>query len=140
MDNYSYNCGVMDAFNEVIKAGVKKLALSHPLSSLNEALKYESFVKKICKQYNTSYYLEADLLITDLFVKSANINKVVYMFYEDPFVIESYLKLKESKNQLINDELYYGASRKQIAVKLGELLSYSDLAIEKLIDSNNEKE
>ena len=30
--NYDYHCGVIDAFNEVIKAEVKNLALSHPSS------------------------------------------------------------------------------------------------------------
>ena len=31
--NYDYHCGVIDAFNEVIKAEVKHMALSHPSTS-----------------------------------------------------------------------------------------------------------
>ena len=30
MDKYSYQCGVIDAFNEVVRAGVKRLTLAHP--------------------------------------------------------------------------------------------------------------
>ena len=27
LDGYSYQCGVIDAFNEVVRAGVKRIAL-----------------------------------------------------------------------------------------------------------------
>ena len=38
LDLFSYQCGVIDAFNEVVKAGVKRIALSHPVSTREEAL------------------------------------------------------------------------------------------------------
>ena len=37
IDPYSYQCGMIDAFNEVVKAGGKRLALSHPVDTLEEA-------------------------------------------------------------------------------------------------------
>ena len=36
LDSFSYQCGVIDAFNEVVKAGVKRIALSHPTDTLAE--------------------------------------------------------------------------------------------------------
>ena len=33
IDSYSYQCGVIDCFNEMVYAGVKSLALSHPMDS-----------------------------------------------------------------------------------------------------------
>ena len=33
IDPYSYQCGVIDCFNEMVRSGVKALALSHPMDS-----------------------------------------------------------------------------------------------------------
>ena len=38
LDRYSYQCGVIDAFNEVVRAGVKRIALSHPVDTKEEAM------------------------------------------------------------------------------------------------------
>ena len=44
----------MRSFNEVIKAEVKNLALSHP-SSNQEIMQLLPFVEKITQQYGTKY-------------------------------------------------------------------------------------
>ena len=31
LDGYSYQCGVIDAFNEVVRAGVIRIALRNPV-------------------------------------------------------------------------------------------------------------
>lgn len=31
IDPYSYHCGVMDSFCEIVAAGIKPMALSHPI-------------------------------------------------------------------------------------------------------------
>ena len=36
IDVYSYQCGVMDAFCEMVHAGVKRIALSHPFPTREE--------------------------------------------------------------------------------------------------------
>ena len=33
IDPYSYQCGAIDCFNEMVRAGVKRLALSHPVDT-----------------------------------------------------------------------------------------------------------
>ena len=51
MDQFSYACGVMDAFNEVVKAGVKKLALSHPFDWNHDAEPLIQEAHKISEKY-----------------------------------------------------------------------------------------
>lgn len=72
IDIYSYQCGVMDCFAEMVKAGVKKIALAHPWKTIEERETYLPFVKQICQQYQIYYYLDDDPLITDLFPMSMN--------------------------------------------------------------------
>ncbi len=140
MTSFDYNCGVIDAFNEVVKAGVKRLALSHPFNSEEEAKEYVGFVKEITSVYGNCYYLETELLISDLFATSLNRGKVVYLFYKDPLILEYYLNLKYKKQSLIQDGEYLGENRINIAKEFGNLLSYSEEAIEKYIQINDEKE
>ena len=67
LDLFSYQCGVIDAFNEVVKAGVKRIALSHPVSTREEALSLVPFSEKICAQYGNHFYFDESPLLTDLF-------------------------------------------------------------------------
>ena len=55
LDRYSYQCGVIDAFNEVVRAGVKRIALSHPADSREEAMELIPFSQQICQQYETIF-------------------------------------------------------------------------------------
>ena len=73
MDQFSYACGVMDAFNEVVKAGVKKLALSHPFDWNHDAEPLIQEAHKISEKYGNYMMVEKELLITDLFPTSSNV-------------------------------------------------------------------
>lgn len=59
LDLFSYQCGVIDAFNEVVKAGVKRIALSHPVSTREEALSFEpcSIFRKNLRTVRKSFLL-----------------------------------------------------------------------------------
>lgn len=140
MDQFSYACGVMDAFNEVVKAGVKKLALSHPFVWDDHAEALIEEAKKIASKYGNQMKVEKELLITDLFPYSSNRGKTVILFYKDEAVIEKYFSLKEEKKALLAKDGYCKEARKRIAVEFGHLLSYSDEAIEKYLELNLEKE
>ena len=63
MDQFSYACGVMDAFNEVVKAGVKKLALSHPFIWDEDSDKLVIEAEKISSKYGNHMMVEKELLI-----------------------------------------------------------------------------
>lgn len=139
LDRYSYQCGVIDAFNEVVRAGVKRIALSHPADSREEAMELIPFSQQICQQYGNHFYLEESPLLTDLFPISLNKGKynIIYYRQED---IRQYLALKKRKQQLLEQQAYQGEARRQIAVEYGKLLSYSPEAIERYLAQNEEKE
>lgn len=139
LDGYSYQCGVIDAFNEVVRAGVKRIALSHPADSREEAMELIPFSQQICQQYGNHFYLEESPLLTDLFPISLNKGKynIIYYRQED---IRQYLALKKRKQQLLEQQAYQGEARRQIAVEYGKLLSYSPETIERYLAQNEEKE
>lgn len=139
LDGYSYQCGVIDAFNEVVRAGVKRIALSHPVDTKEEAMELIPFSQQICQQYGNHFYLEESPLLTDLFPISLNKGKynIIYYRQED---IRQYLALKKRKQQLLEQQAYQGEARRQIAVDYGKLLSYSQEAIERYLAQNEEKE
>ncbi len=139
-DQYSYQCGVMDAFNEVVRAGVKRLALAHPCDTMEQRDSYLPYAKQLCEKYGTYLYVENDSLLTDLFPFSMNKDKFNIVFAKDPKDLELYVELHVRKKELIDKGLYHGEARKHIAVEFGKLLSYSDEAIEKFIETNPEKE
>jgi len=136
--NYDYHCGVIDAFNEVIKAEVKNMALSHP-SSNQEIEQLLPFVEQITKQYGTKYEVEPELLITDLFPYKENKGKTVIIFWKNDEIINKYHELKQQKEKAIANNTY-NQVREEIAYQFGKLLSYSDEAIKQYIQNNNEKE
>ena len=140
IDSYSYACGVIDCFNEIVRAGVKRIALSHPEGSREGRDRLIPFSQQICSQYGTKMYIEDDPLITDLFPYSMNLCKYNIIYYKFESDIQEYLTLKQKKRELVLSGRYSGEPRAEIARRFGKLLSYSDEAIETLISSNNEKE
>lgn len=140
LDEYSYQCGVIDAFNEVVRAGVKRIALSHPVDTKEEAMELIPFSQQICQQYGNHFYLEESPLLTDLFPISLNKGKYNIIYYRQEEDIRQYLALKKRKQQLMEQQAYQGEARRQIAVDYGKLLSYSQEAIERYLAQNKEKE
>ena len=140
LDRYSYQCGVIDAFNEVVRAGVKRIALSHPADSREEAMELIPFSQQICQQYGNHFYLEESPLLTDLFPISLNKGKYNIIYYRQEEDIRQYLALKKRKQQLLEQQAYQGEARRQIAVEYAKLLSYSPEAIERYLAQNEEKE
>ena len=56
IEEYSYQCGVMDCFSEMVKAGLKRIALSHPSSTKEIRDQYIPFAENICDKYQIHYY------------------------------------------------------------------------------------
>ena len=139
IDNYSYQCGIMDCFSEMVKAELKKMALAHPTKTKEEREVYLPFAKHICEQYDIKYYLDDDPLVSDLF--PAHMNKDTYniIFYKYDKDIQEYILLKQLKKEAITNNSYE-AIRYEIAYRFGKLLSYSDTTINTYISNNDEKE
>lgn len=135
IDKYSYQCGVMDTFNEMVKAGLKPIALAHPFRNKEERDSYIPYVKELTKIYGTKYYLDDDPLITDLFAKSLNMDTFNIIFYKNDEDIETYISLKQKKHSS-----EYDAIRTDLAYSFGHLLGYSDDTIHAYIENNDEKE
>jgi len=145
IDPFSHALGVCEAFAEVVRAGVKRIALSHPFTEeeLCTRLHGQAFLDACdaiaaangCK----AYYLREPVL-TDLFPISLNWGKQNVIFYRDPADIEELLAIQCEKNALQAVGKYAGEARRALAVRYGRLLSYSDEAIERYLRSNTDLE
>jgi hypothetical protein len=134
IDLRSYQLGVIGAFAEVVGVGVKRLALSSPMSPAEmDALIEEA--EEIIARNNALSYRETDFLVTDLFSAEATEGKHVILIYNDP-VKDEYLALKARKQELIDEGRYEGEARKDIARQMGRLLSYPEARIERMLSES----
>ena len=140
LESYYYHCGVMDAFCEMVRAGVKALALSHPLDHRAAWEELGPYAEHIAGAYGVRCYAEDAPLVTDLFPASACRGKFRYLFYRADHTLEEYLRLKARKADMVTSGVYFGGNRAQIAREYGQLLSYGDEAIRALLETNGEKE
>lgn len=139
IDKFSYHLGAADCFCEMVRAGVKRIALSHPCDTKEERNSFLPEFDKLCQKYSVRYYVEDEAFLTDLFPLSLNQGKYNVIFYQDEAVLKEYLGLKAEKEKAIvadNYDLY----RKDIARRYGKLLSYTDAGIQSLLDANSEIE
>ena len=113
IDPYSYQCGVIDCFNEMVRSGVKALALSHPMDSAAERDALIPFARSCCHQYGNQLYIEDTPLLTDLFPLSLNQGKFNILFYRAGHILDQYLRLKERKANLVAERAYFGGNRSQ---------------------------
>ena len=140
IDSYSYQCGVIDCFNEMVYAGVKSLALSHPMDSAEERDALLPYARELCQRYGNQLYIEDEPLLSDLFPLSLNRGKHNILFYRAGHVLEEYLRLKERKAALVAEGAYFGGNRSQVAWEYGRLLSYPAESIRRLIAENTARE
>ena len=139
IDPYSYHLGAADVFCEMVRAGVKKIALSHPCDSREERDGFLPDFDMLCRKYGVHYYIEDDPIITDLFPVSMNQGKYQVIFYQDKQMLQNYLELKEQKHHALDNDRY-DEMRADLAYRYGKLLSYTDEGIQRLMSSNGEKE
>ena len=69
-----------------------------------------------------------------------NAGKHNILLYRADHILGQYLRLKAWKNSLVQEKVYFGGNRTQIAWDYGRLLSYPEEAIRRLIADNPEKE
>ena len=139
IDTFSYKLGAADCFCEMVRAGVKRLALAHPCNTKEERDQYLPYFEKLCGEYGVKLYVEDVPLLTDLFPLSMNRGKFNAIFYQEEAVLQEYLGLKAEKEQALKEGTY-GQKRRDIAWRYGKLLSYTDEGIRRLLEQNQEKE
>jgi hypothetical protein len=121
--------GEIKAWCEAAKNDAKELSLSAPFRE-DEYELILPYMREYAERNKVYYYLEKELLKTDLFQDIDLEGIWVFIIYRKQEVLLAYLSLKKEKQQLIEERQYQGVQRREIARKMGRLLGYSDSAIE----------
>ncbi len=144
IDKRSYALGVCDAFCEVVKAGVKRVALSHPFTA--EELQndlgadFPAECAEIAAKYGVKAYFLEEPVITDLFPAALNRGKRNIVFYRLDADLAELLAIRRDKAALQNAGRYTGDARREIAARFGRLLSYTEEAIGRYLAENTDRE
>lgn len=132
IDDRSYQLGILGGFSEVVRLGVKKLALSEVLSPDEMDAMMED-ARIIAERNEVQMWRETEFLVTDLYPADVAVGKHVLLIYTGD-TLEEYLQLKADKQALVASGNYTGQAREKIARRFGHLLSYPDSVIDELID------
>jgi hypothetical protein len=129
IDPVSFQLGMINCFCEMVACGVKKLALSPPISPEGYPL-IKQASRKIAEGFRIKSYLETALLITDLQPAEFTEGKWSILYYKNEDVLDKYLALKEKKDRLESLGKYSESARRETARAFGRLLSYPASRIE----------
>lgn len=132
IDQRSYQLGIMGGFAEVVKLGVKQLALSEVMTPQEmDGVMDDAMV--IAKRNQVQMWRETDFLVTDLYPADVAEGKHVLLIYAGN-TLDRYLAIKVDKARLVDKGEYEGAAREEIARRFGRLLSYPDAVIDDLLE------
>ena len=134
IDQRSYTLGGLSTFAEMVRVGVKTLALSAAVTP-KEMDDLVEDAERIAQEEGVMLYREMDLIVTDLFPADVAEGKHVLLIYKGT-TLDEYLALKKRKSELMETGSYAGEARRDIARQFGRLLSYPDANIEELINKN----
>lgn len=134
VDEYSYHLGILGGFSELVRLGVKTLALSEVMTP-DEADHMMHDAQIVADRNEVDLYRETDLLVTDLYPADVAEGKHVLLVYTGD-TLEKYLALKRDKARLVAEGAYRGEARETIARRFGRLLSYPEPVITGLIERN----
>ncbi len=136
IDQRSYQLGVMGGFAEVVKLGVKQLALSEVMTPEEmDGVMDDAMI--IAERNKVQMWREADFLVTDLYPANVAEGKHVLLIYTGD-TLDRYLAIKVDKARLVNKGEYEGAAREEIARRFGRLLSYPDAVIDDLLERQSD--
>jgi len=131
IDERSYQLGILGGFSEVVRLGVKKLALSEVLPPDEmDAMMVDALI--IAERNEVQMWRETQFLVTDLYPADVADGKHVLLIYTGD-TLEEYLQLKADKQALMASGKYAGDAREDIARRFGRMLSYPDSVIDELI-------
>jgi len=132
LDPSSYHLGMIYAFAEVVASGCKRLALS-PAMTEKQLKAIIDQVRLIAREYDLVLDVDDDFLTTKLFNPEYTHGKHVIHMAAEQATIDEYKALKEFKRGHIEAGTLTEDVEREIAWKLGRLLSYSDEAITRLM-------
>ena len=129
IDTFSFQLGMINCFVEMVACGVKRLAISPPLSP-DDYGRIQEASDKIVREYGMSSYLEKSLLVTDLQSEDFTRDKWSVLYYRDDATLEAYQNLKARKKELEDSGQYDARARRELSGEFMRLLSYPDDVIE----------
>lgn len=132
VDRISFQLGMINCFVEMVACGVKKMAISPPVSP-QDYERISEASNKIVEGFSIKFYLEKSLLITDLQPAEFTKGKWSILYYEKDDVLNAYLALKKKKQELEQSGRYDERARKEISREFGRLLSYPEEKIDEKI-------
>ena len=131
IDSHSYNLGIMGGFAEVVRLGVKTLALSEVMDpEVMDHLMDDA--QEIAERNEVEIWRETDFLVTDLYPADVAEGKHVLLIYTGD-TLDKYLAIKADKKALQEAGAYEGEAREEIARRFGRLLSYPEPVINDLL-------
>lgn len=131
IDERSYNLGIIGGFSEVVRLGIKSLALSEVLPPGKMDAMMDD-VRIIAARNDVQIWREPALIVTDLYPADVAEGKDVLLIYTGD-TLERYQALKAEKAGLVAANRYSGAAREDIARRFGRLLSYPEAVIDDLL-------
>jgi hypothetical protein len=131
IDQRSYNLGILGGFSEVVRLGVKKLALSEVMTPEEMDAMMED-AAAIARRNGVEIWRETDLLVTDLYPADVAKGKHVLLIYTGD-TLDQYNAIKADKKTLVSAGKYHGEAREAIARRFGRLLSYPESVIDELL-------
>ncbi len=130
LDRISFELGMINCFVEMVACGVKKMAISPPLTPDDYRL-IELLSRKIVQAFGIKSHLDKSLLITDLQTEDFTKGKWAILYYDDDRILEAYFSLKKRKEELEHAGQYDKDNRKVISQEFMRLLSYPEDIISK---------
>ncbi len=131
IDERSYQLGIIGGFSEVVRLGVKKLALSEVMTP-EQMDAVMADVAVIAERNQVQIWRETKLLVTDLYPADVAAGKHVLLIYTGD-TLDEYLQLKADKAALVQAGRYEGEAREELARRFGRLLSYPESVIDDLL-------
>lgn len=129
VDRLSFQLGMINCFAEMVAVGVKRLAISPPLTPDDyEALRDAS--EAIVTGSGIRSHLEKSLLITDLQSPEFTLGKWSILYFKRQATLDAYMELKDRKAALEEAGSYNLESRQEISRDFMRLLSYPEETIE----------
>ncbi len=127
IDHFSYELGAADCFCEMVRAGVKQIALAHPCDTREARDEYLPYFEDLCQKYGVKLYVEDVPLLTDLFPLSMNQGKYNAIFYQEDSALDAYLALKAEKQAALEAGAYTPETRlgHRLAVRQAAVLHRS---------------
>ena len=129
VDNMYWHVGVYFGLSQAVMIDVKHLALSGPMEH-DVANTYEEMFLAAAERRGLKQYKESDILVADLFPEEYVKDKTAFIVYKHDRVLADYLALKRYKQGLVDTGRYDMDARREVAVRFGKLLSYTDERIE----------